>query len=335
MGKMTPEKTWEVFPVLVDCGADGNYTVENKKVLFGIKQALLLGTFPWTVVASSDSVNAGASDYWIDQDDLVWGTTDGTARSWIVLKNTAISDETNGFQLLIDCFPWASNAAYTYTASMWISNQGFTGGSNTARPTATDEVQILNVAAWTSSSTTELGTPYTRNAFIAKSTDGECTRIYLNRASASCGFWMFDRIKNPAADIDPFICCVIGNAVSPTAAQLLGASTFYTRSVPSTPATATTAKCTTVIVDTSAIQRIAGYRYGLMITGEWYAFPFGIDKVTIDTPQRVGDLYDLWLISSSMQEYRRLEGVGGTDRIICVGDGIAQPSDANTNWWKI
>lgn len=91
---------------------------------------------PWTVVASSDSVNADIGiDHWITPANLIMGYAP-TPHSWIVLKQAV-----TGLQLMFAC----EGEYYTGYGSVVIScKTGFTGGTINNRPTAGDEVDIVN-----------------------------------------------------------------------------------------------------------------------------------------------------------------------------------------------
>ena len=86
----------------------------------------------WTVVKSSNGVTTGNSDLWATIADVVFANN-GSNHSWIVLSNAAL-----GYEVCIDM-----NAASEVNAGFVaapIADGGFvTGGSVTARPTATGE----------------------------------------------------------------------------------------------------------------------------------------------------------------------------------------------------
>lgn len=91
---------------------------------------------PWVVAGSSNSV-AGAmdgTDRWLASGNLIW-SNNGSAHSWIVLQNLF------GLQLLIDL---STASATAQTRYMSVSMAGFSGGSNTTRPTAADENVITS-----------------------------------------------------------------------------------------------------------------------------------------------------------------------------------------------
>lgn len=127
----------------------------------------------WTVRYSCDSVAAGAAgdgvDRWDAITDLVWANA-GSAHSWIVLRQTAIGASA---ELLISCESVSGNGA-NLTLVMSPS-AGFTGGSTTARPTATDEIVVINNAVWGGVGNSDASV----KLHVLKSTDGECWRLFV------------------------------------------------------------------------------------------------------------------------------------------------------------
>jgi hypothetical protein len=133
MALPTLTKTWEYD---VNIGA----ITTNAEVLFQIKNRLVGGgatawTTPWTVVSSSDSSTADNTDRWINSGDVVFHNP-GSAHSWIVLQNDAIS---TGFQIVLEAIrnPGGGQDAWDMRISEAV---GFTGGTTTNRPTASDEI---------------------------------------------------------------------------------------------------------------------------------------------------------------------------------------------------
>ena len=174
---ITKEKTWGKYHH--GWFKESSVDETNRTIMFAIKTGLIAtydgsgvgGAGAWSVVGSCDSLAAGidAVDRWVDRLDLVWGTG---AHSWIVLKQTGISATDQGFQLLIDLRRTFSQSE---NCSMYISySAGFTGGSTTARPTATDETTILDDTRWGGGTTVN----YTWSVSVAKTSDGSCTRTH-------------------------------------------------------------------------------------------------------------------------------------------------------------
>lgn len=161
MALPTKEKTWQYDVNSVQ------YT-SYPALLYNIKRALVtFGTMPWAVSLSSDSITAGAGDRWVSSSNVVWNINT-IPHSWIVLSQAGLG----GFQILLEC--WRNSGGQSTSFRLFCSpNAGFTGGTTSSRPTATDEID-LNCGG-----TLEL----CKNALtiiarlhVMQSTDGQCTR---------------------------------------------------------------------------------------------------------------------------------------------------------------
>jgi len=163
-------KTWQ-FENNVAIAAQGSAEACVDAMWLYVKDTLInFASSPWTVVSSSDGVTSGASDLWIDAGDLVHH---GTTRSWIVLEQVGMGG--GNFQICIDF-----NSSTAHFGTVVISaNAGFTGGSTTARPTATDEYVLLSVAQMVNLSS-DVGIRLS----IMQSSDGQCTRILMAHTGA-------------------------------------------------------------------------------------------------------------------------------------------------------
>jgi hypothetical protein len=86
-------------------------------------------------------------------------------------------------------------------------SQGFTGGTTTARPTATDEVEV-------SASASLYAPPGAVDLVVhaMQSTDGQCTRVAICSNGFVTGFWIFDKLKNPHTAItEQFVAAAAGS----------------------------------------------------------------------------------------------------------------------------
>lgn len=131
MGAVVAEKTWQVSPNNYVAG--GSEHAHAQQIMFAIVNSLVSFTNPMTVAGSSDSSAAGMDSVnrWVASTNIVWGTG---AHSWIVLEFAG------GEQWCIDCV-YANTQCED--CEFWVSPSGaFTGGSTTARPTATDQQQF-------------------------------------------------------------------------------------------------------------------------------------------------------------------------------------------------
>lgn len=184
----TPTKTWQ-FDI-----RDHNNTVtratNQTQTLLNIKDILVSFTSnPWTVRYSCDSVTAGTAgdgvDRWIDVGDLVHNTS-GNAHSWIVLAQSGLG----GLQIVLD---YDSGAGGEELVSIIISlSSGFTGGTTTARPTATDEISWISQSEFVGATTGI--SPVIVNGMM--SSDGECTRLILTSENQIDKYFAIEKLKD-------------------------------------------------------------------------------------------------------------------------------------------
>lgn len=163
-------------------------------VAWTIKEALTsMPLNPWVVAGSSDAVTGGMDgvDRWTDYTKIKGYTG---AHSWIVLTQPGWN---GGAQILFDFALETAN--YQRQAIRMLSPGGlFTGGSNTAAPTAADSI-LLGSGYWMPRSATNWWT------HVWQSTDGACTRIAVC-ANNQVQIWiMFETLT----DVEPTTTCPI------------------------------------------------------------------------------------------------------------------------------
>lgn len=217
MSLPTLEKTW-IFNVNNAQGALGTGTLSNRQILFQIKQALIgsLGswtnasggsiaspsTLLWTVAYSCDSSTAGTAgdgvDRWTAATNLV---TASGAHSWIVLKNTHV-DQGGNFQVCIDLPNTDGTQGFGFAAIIVSRTAGFTGGTTSSRPTATDEFVLNPTLSVASLSAVPMGQfsigGYGYTLHYLMSSDGFIHRILITNGSICQVFLGFGQ----SADVD-------------------------------------------------------------------------------------------------------------------------------------
>lgn len=292
----TKDKTWEynINNLVLADSTQGSTTAhaDKRNLLLGIKEAMTDGglTAPWTVVSSSNGTTAGASDNWTDIDDLVWSTSDGGARGWIVLRQTGISTT---FELLIDLRQGSINDDGG-EIRMYVAQAGFTGGTTTARPTATDERILRDLDTWGAGGQ---GSSIPFKWHFQISDDGECTRVYIFNANATrtaIGFWIFDVPKNPTTGwTDPYIASVNGGndtAEIPTYGAYQNTANIRGRF---------SGVDTTMYLSSESLNNIAVGNATTIDTfnqldGTYIAGECGIDSLTSTFRGSHGTVFDLW-----------------------------------------
>lgn len=304
MGLPTLSKTWQ-FNVNNQVTAQGSAIATNRKLLRGIKTALIgFGTLPWAVRYSCDSVAAGSAgdavDRWDADTDLVWNTS-GSAHSWIVLRQTGVSST---FELLISCEAASASGS---NVTLVVSTSAFSGGSTTARPTATDEVVLLS-GQWNSSF--DVAARYS----VWQSTDGECTRVVVSQSSTTWGVWLIEKPANPSSSwTTPYVAMALyANTAATINTYLTGTESAGMARIRSG---STTGKCSLTVEGTSApiAWDTAFGNVANEISGAWDFWPVGFVCLTTGVRGRHGNFTDLFM------------GSGGVSTLDCYpNDGSNQ-----------
>jgi len=190
--------------------AQGTALATNRRILRTIKNTLIgFGTLPWAVRYSCDSVTAGTAgdvtDRWAADSNLVWASS-GSAHSWMVLRQTGIA---TNFELCLSCEnASASGSNMTIVVS---PTAAFTGGSTTARPTATDEIALISNSAWGAVGSSDANAKIQ----VMQSTDGQVTRVIVHVGGVARTYWAFTK---PATNIsgwtNPAVSLALGSASS-------------------------------------------------------------------------------------------------------------------------
>lgn len=218
---------------------------------------------------------------------LVWAAA-GSVHSWIVLRQTNL---TSTFDLCLDC----SNAN-SYNMTIVVGLTGFTGGSTTARPTATTSVTCISNNYWLQGST--ILASYVLH--VMQSSDGQCTRVVAGIGTNTTYtpgqpllFWIFDVPKSPASGwTNP--CFFYVSPGSTTNIMTLSGfegnarMNFYANSV------LATAYMTCEGAGASAIPLWNQLQKPNDISGEHLILPIGLVSDTTSAKGRHGQVYDLW-----------------------------------------
>lgn len=289
MALPTLTKTWQ-HSVNNQTLALGTALADNKRTMRGIKNALIgFATNPAVVKYSCNGTTAGTAgdgvDRWSADSDLVWANA-GTAHSWIVLLLAGIS---SNHQVLIS-LEGASGAGAIVTIYE-SQSVGFSGGSTTARPTATDEFAVSAGGSWSSSS------DISARFHVMQSTDGQCTRVVLGQSSKAVCVWIFDKPQNPSTGwTNPSVGMLAYNASG------LPIATFVTTGTPlarmrngstNGNVTFTVEGIGNSFPSDTAIGNIANE-----IDATWDLWPVGLACLTTGIRGRHGTLFDAWFGSA-------------------------------------
>jgi hypothetical protein len=177
----------------------GSYTLYDHATNYflHIKNALKASAteldFPWVVVGSNNCTTAALDG--VDRLNTLadfprWSAAPPRSHSWIVLGQPAIHPN---FQV---CF-YNILEIMTVVVSPAV---GFSGGSTSARPTASDEVVMINLASWANLNSSPIPTApasyYEMVYNLMRSSDGEMTRVIFTWGTGSRGVWIFDKVQD-------------------------------------------------------------------------------------------------------------------------------------------
>ncbi len=311
LGLPAIEKTWQYY-VNKDWNWDGTPTFGKQKFL-SVKIGLTtFASAAWTIEYSCDGSTAGSAgdgvDRWGDDIDdvtsLVHVSSDSSARSWIVLKQSAIA---SNFQILIDLVGTTNNRVDIY----YSYSEGFTGGAIDSRPTATDEFLLCNDLDWGTGSASAGG-----RHNVVMSNDGEVTRVFFVGDGNIQGFFSFELPKNIATGwTTPHVCINAlkqGGTSVLKYADILEASTDYgaystfnntfTGNSNSINCFLSSESSKTFAVSDGANQDMSFNQ----ISKKWEMYPVGFYCDQAPFRGRHATLYDMWFIASSLGNGRTI-----------------------------
>lgn len=172
-----PTYTW-TCDVNNAAAAGASTYIQAQNTIHEVKTALV--NIGWTLQSSSNSSSAGASDYLTASTNWVWSTG---AHAWARLRDPDLSN----FEIVIDCNRASVNP---HTMDIYFSpSGGFSGGSTTARPTASDEQSIIVNSNWISSASA------TATVVHATRSAGVGTRLWIYRGGGLVSWWQFDLLR--------------------------------------------------------------------------------------------------------------------------------------------
>lgn len=281
MALPTLDKAWN-FDVNIALPSLGTAALDGKRFVRAIKSKILAGG-AWQVRRSSNATAAANVDLW-STDAAIVATAAGVAHSWIVFRRTDIT-----FELLIDC---CGGSGYYDRGVVVISRAGFTGGTTTNRPTATDEFYsigtALSAALWHNAGTAA----FSSVLHCMYSADGEVQRIVALKAAATVMFIDLTMVKNPPSGwVTPFVVgwvnktptfeLINDNPDDGTYVGMHGSLGF---------------RAYLVTESYSAAAKPLGEKLTVQneISGEWTMAPAAVVGYTPGVKGRHGEVYDLW-----------------------------------------
>src|SRR5271166_2429785 len=300
-------KTWQ-YNVNQALVANGSQPTDAQKLMFALVTSFTSSpgwVNSWTILESSNSVAvAGAGGNWASFANLIWANA-GTAHSWIVLEQVGVG---SNLQVLIDL-----NSTFSFVISVSMSpNAGYTGGSTTTAPTATDAVPILVSTSWGG----DAGGNVTYKLHAMQSTDGACTRVFVcsyensSQGGASRAYIAFEAPQNPVVGwSNPVMGYWVGFN-SPGQALTYGdtynAPTAFGRAVSNM-----TLYWTSESVTNNQISQF--YSAPNDLSGQVTFSPIGLFSNTPSNKGRHGSLFDIWWGPAQYQSTPTIQFPGATN----------------------
>lgn len=291
-------KTWQITPNTSTPGL-GGATTGSAHIARTIKNLMTSQIMsPWSVSGSSNAGGTTGSptgsagmdgvDRWTVDADIATGGSNNR-HAWIVLRQTGIA---TNYEL---CWDFTNTGTLSQATFIVSPSAGFTGGSATARPTATDEIITLNNVSWTD------GLDITHKIHYWQSTDGQCTRVMVWYSTFNLTtFWLFDRPQNP-----------VSGWTNPSVTTMCAANTGFAFSYNSlSTGSISVGKGTTTMTvkwsgegDTNNILAQVTNIGNLAndLDGSWPFSPIGLYSTTLGNKGRHGNLFDIWWKSEGLQ----------------------------------
>jgi hypothetical protein len=316
----TVEKTWQF---------DVNRQFAMGSVAFDTARPMLrhikdqMKVWGWTVKGSCNSVTTGmdGTDRWATDANLVWASTDGGAKSWIVLVHPD-----GGFEILI-CLRNSTTGAHNLFLRSSVA--GFTGGSTTAIPTATDHMPH----GTTSLTSPQYVLPATGIGAFAgvlhmmQSTDNNSLRIVGFNGGISQSGIIIERLGDavPGFPTRPLVACgqsIAGNvgwwvfsqlysSTAQLACMTAGGTPFYVHLTCEGGTTTTNGQLPNAISVPNEF------------SGEHAIYPVGAASATAGARGRHGRMVDLWWNSgSSLLVEGSTHPDDGSRQLVCIGSMV-------------
>lgn len=309
MALPTLVKTWQ-HSINQTVAAQGSVVATEKRLIRTIKNLLIgFATNPWTVRGSGNATTGAmdAVDRWTADSDIT-KAAGGSPHSWIVLRQTGIAAN---FEVCLDM-----NISSQGLMSVIVSpSAGFTGGSNTARPTATDEIVLISAATWFSAVDTQ------HQIHAQQSTDGQCTRLQVWRGSTNqCTFWLFDKPQNtPTGWTNPSISLAVGatTSLAMTYGTLITAITKGRGSATFSLFWTAEGASSTLLANLADVGSVAND-----FDANWPVFPIGIASTQLSHKGRHGTITDLWWSPNGIASADTLPNNAGTRDFAVLGNLI-------------
>lgn len=337
MTALSKTKTWTKYSTFIVPGSgptpQAGQTQANsdgRLLFYRLKTTFLAAG--WTVVRScgyyDDGGGAawhfGTADHWPDAESVRWKEADNKF-GWIVLKNTNLHAVGNGFQVLIALNHDRANTIYGTLS--FACEGGYTAGSETVRPTATDEVVLLNDDLWNP----DAGVMFENSAVnIWYPSDGTSFRLWWGRSITGTSLspvWFFERLVDTPAWLDkPVIVLMIKIDL---ASNVFGQTIGY-------PGRAYF--CCDDLKGLGFALSLEASNAGALINhaackvpdmgGRWPVFPISAVSTSLLARGYLGRLTDLWAVPSTLAFGDYMPSTGGKEYVVI--NTLLMPNDGTT-----
>ncbi len=304
-------KTWQGSYNLSNTPS-GSLETDVDSTFILLKNALLAFALnPWTVVGSGNGTTSGmvGVDLLTSSANIVHNAA-ASSHSWIVLR------QPTGVQVCWDF----NNTSVSFATIAWSPAAGFTGGTTTARPTATDEQLLINNNVWQGGLG---GTGGQYRGHIIHASDGTCTRMVLMFGGNPMAFWSFETAGSPATGWTG-LCGAAVSTTSSAATNLLDWNQWIASTKYSAKGTAA-ATMPLLVTSKGALSNVSSLNQlnaANEISGEYPIQPCGLwHDVTVGQRGRHGYLFDFFFTVADITSGTTFPSVG-TSVYVAIGDMV-------------
>jgi len=301
-------KEWQE-PIVATLPQQSTAAIQHGEAVVAVANALKSPPLnPLTVVACSDAVTAGATYTWVDNSDIVASTSSN--RSWIVMGHPS------GMQFCI-AFDQANNQSATCKFSMAA---GFTGGTVSARPTATDEVGLAAANNWF------CGANFGRcKLILLHSTDGKVTYLFIMRQGIILSAWLMGEAMPQHGSWSPATFGTIEGSNSLASSQLNDGIRFNTLDrIAAYAASGQMFLRTTSHASTHTRMELK-QPYREALSGKWPVWSMGLACVNSPRRGKHGRLPDFFRIPTGIPPGWIFPSDDGERALMAIGIGYAIP----------
>lgn len=293
MGVPVLDKTWQIAGNTT-VATTGNGTNDEKTALLNLKNKFIgFGSNPWTVQASNNTTVANSSDNWTTISDI-------QDNSWIRLRNTNISST---FEILIFC-----NAISSRLFTMYASLAGFTGGTTSSRPTATDEFVIST--AGTSGGMLASGTNNWVNT-MWHSSDGQATFWVTMQSGNVMSFGIIQKPKNPVGSWTQHVATFSNQSITISDSARAEYATFWnTARLYSYLSAVRKTWFMFTEAGSAGTPLVVNQNVANGLDGSWPVTPIGFGTSTGSPIGRHAELWDIWMVAPSLNNGDTMPSAG-------------------------